>query len=47
MKGQTPPAPTRGLSKAHGEEGEEEGNKEEENDGGADVVDLLPRTDVR
>ncbi|MCI4383816.1 hypothetical protein PGIGA_G00031060 [Pangasianodon gigas] len=46
MKGQTPPAPIRGLSKTSGAEGEEEGEKEEENDGGADVVDLLPRTDI-
>ncbi|KAK2868912.1 hypothetical protein Q7C36_000783 [Tachysurus vachellii] len=46
MKGQTPPAPTRGLSKTNGVEGEEEGVKEEEHDGGTDVVDLLPRTDI-
>ncbi|KAG7327799.1 hypothetical protein KOW79_009405 [Hemibagrus wyckioides] len=46
MKGQTPPPPTRGLSKANGVEGEDEGDKEEENEGGADVVDLLPRTDI-
>ncbi|XP_047658856.1 cytoskeleton-associated protein 5-A-like isoform X2 [Tachysurus fulvidraco] len=46
MKGQTPPPPTRGLSKTNGVEGEEEGDKEEEHDGGADVVDLLPRTDI-
>lgn len=47
MKGQTPPPPIRGLSKASGAEGEEEGEKEEEHEGGADVVDLLPRTDIR
>ncbi|XP_053369501.1 cytoskeleton-associated protein 5-like [Clarias gariepinus] len=46
MKGQTPPPPIRGLSKASGAEGEEEGEKEEEHEGGADVVDLLPRTDI-
>ncbi|MCJ8738053.1 hypothetical protein PDJAM_G00031060 [Pangasius djambal] len=46
MKGQTPPAPIRGLSKTSGVEGEEDGDKEEENDGGADVVDLLPRADI-
>lgn len=46
MKGQTPPAPIRGLSKTNGEDGEEEGDKEE-NDDNADVVDLLPRTDIR
>lgn len=47
MKGQTPPPPTRCLSKANRVEGEDEGDKEEENEGGADVVDLLPRTDIR
>ncbi|XP_053491174.1 cytoskeleton-associated protein 5 [Ictalurus furcatus] len=46
MKGQIPPPPIRGLSKTNSEEGQEEGDKEEENDGGADVVDLLPRTDI-
>lgn len=46
MKGQIPPPPIRGLSKTNSEEGQEEGDKEE-NDGGADVVDLLPRTDIR
>ncbi|KAK3562246.1 hypothetical protein QTP86_032583 [Hemibagrus guttatus] len=46
MKGQTPPPPTRGLSKTNGVDGEDEGDKEEENEGGADVVDLLPRTDI-
>ncbi|TSM20280.1 Cytoskeleton-associated protein 5 [Bagarius yarrelli] len=46
MKGQIPPPPTRGLSKTNGVEGEEEGEKEEENEGGEDVVDLLPRTDI-
>lgn len=46
MKGQSPPAPIRGLSKTSGE-GEEVGDQEEEQDGGADVVDLLPRSDIR
>ncbi|XP_062868509.1 cytoskeleton-associated protein 5-like isoform X2 [Trichomycterus rosablanca] len=46
VKGQTPPAPIRGQSKSNEGEGEEENDKEEENDGGADVVDLLPRTDI-
>ncbi|KAI5101926.1 cytoskeleton-associated protein 5 [Silurus meridionalis] len=44
MKGQTPPPPIRGLSKANGVE-EEDCDQEEESDGGA-VVDLLPRTDI-
>ncbi|KAF4083545.1 hypothetical protein AMELA_G00143190 [Ameiurus melas] len=46
MKGQIPPPPIRGLSKTNSEDGQEEGDKEEESDGGADVVDLLPRTDI-
>ncbi|XP_017577552.1 cytoskeleton-associated protein 5-A-like isoform X1 [Pygocentrus nattereri] len=44
MKGQTPPAPIRGCSKASG--GEEADAQEEEAEGGEDVVDLLPRTDI-
>ncbi|KAI4875261.1 hypothetical protein NFI96_023924 [Prochilodus magdalenae] len=44
MKGQTPPAPTRGSSKASG--GEEADEQEEEAEAGEDVVDLLPRTDI-
>lgn len=47
MKGQTLPPPIRGLSKMTGVEGEKEGDEEEENEGGADVMDLLPRTDIR
>lgn len=50
MKGQTLPAPTRGSAKRTG--GQEEGEEDEEEEGegaGAvsDVVDLLPRTDIR
>ena len=45
MKGQTPPAPIRGCSKASG--GEEADEQEEEPEAGDDVVDLLPRTDIR
>ncbi|KAL6468523.1 hypothetical protein MHYP_G00220470 [Metynnis hypsauchen] len=44
MKGQTPPAPTRGCSKTSG--GEEADEQEEEAEAGDDVVDLLPRTDI-
>lgn len=46
MKGQTAPAPIRGLSKVTGD-GEEDCDKEEAIETGADVVDLLPRTDIR
>ncbi|XP_075044282.1 cytoskeleton-associated protein 5 isoform X2 [Mixophyes fleayi] len=46
MKGQTPPAPTRGSTKtgSGGEEGDE--GEEQDEDTPADVMDLLPRTDV-
>nr|DBA17482.1 TPA: hypothetical protein GDO54_002918 [Pyxicephalus adspersus] len=46
MKGQTPPAPTRGSSKsgAGGDEGDEAEDQEEESP--ADVMDLLPRADI-
>ncbi len=49
MQGQSPPAPIRGTKKA-GAGAEEEGDAaaEEEVDGGAgDIMDLLPRTDIR
>lgn len=45
MQGQTAPVPTRGISRhsaAVGDDGEEE----EQEDVGNDVVDLLPRTDI-
>ncbi|KAJ8349386.1 hypothetical protein SKAU_G00245160 [Synaphobranchus kaupii] len=45
MQGQSPPAPFRGLTKKGGEdEGGE--SEEQEEEGGADVMDLLPRTDI-
>lgn len=47
MQGQTPPAPTRGNSKhavGSGDDGEE---AEEQDDVRNDVVDLLPRADIR
>ncbi|XP_053304724.1 cytoskeleton-associated protein 5 isoform X2 [Spea bombifrons] len=47
MKGQTPPAPTRGATRsgAGGEEGED-GDEQEEDSSPPDVMDLLPRTDI-
>lgn len=46
VKGQTPPAPTRGSSKsgAGGDEGDE--GEAHEEDSPADVMDLLPRADI-
>lgn len=47
MQGQTAPAPTRGSSKhtdGSGDDGEEGEDQEE---AGNDVVDLLPRADIR
>ncbi|XP_076879237.1 cytoskeleton-associated protein 5-A-like isoform X2 [Brachyhypopomus gauderio] len=44
VKGQTPPAPIRGSSKTSAEE--EADDQEEEAEAGADVVDLLPRTNI-
>uniref|UniRef100_A0A8C2YTX6 Cytoskeleton-associated protein 5 n=1 Tax=Chinchilla lanigera TaxID=34839 RepID=A0A8C2YTX6_CHILA len=46
MQGQSPPTPTRGLSK-HSTAGTDEGEDgDEPDDGGNDVVDLLPRTEI-
>ncbi|XP_066107509.1 cytoskeleton-associated protein 5 isoform X2 [Saccopteryx bilineata] len=46
MQGQSPPAPTRGISK-HSTSGTDEGDDgDEPDDGGSDVVDLLPRTEI-
>ncbi|XP_076970705.1 cytoskeleton-associated protein 5 isoform X2 [Tamandua tetradactyla] len=46
MQGQSPPAPTRGISK-HTVIGTDEGEDGDEPDeGGSDVVDLLPRTEI-
>ncbi|XP_058162245.1 cytoskeleton-associated protein 5 [Dasypus novemcinctus] len=46
MQGQSPPAPTRGISK-HTTSGTDEGEEGDEPDeGGNDVVDLLPRTEI-
>ncbi|XP_023365857.1 cytoskeleton-associated protein 5 [Otolemur garnettii] len=46
MQGQSPPAPTRGISK-HSTSGIDEGEDgDEPDDGSNDVVDLLPRTEI-
>ncbi|NXJ95831.1 CKAP5 protein, partial [Corythaixoides concolor] len=45
MQGQTAPAPTRGISR-HSVGGGEDGDEEEQEDVGNEVVDLLPRTDI-
>uniref|UniRef100_F6XZ33 Cytoskeleton-associated protein 5 n=1 Tax=Callithrix jacchus TaxID=9483 RepID=F6XZ33_CALJA len=46
MQGQSPPAPTRGISK-HSTSGTDEGEDgDEPDDGSSDVVDLLPRTEI-
>lgn len=50
MKGQTAPAPIRGFSKKAGggeAEGEEVEEQEEQEGGAGDMMDLLPRTDIR
>ncbi|XP_065129691.2 cytoskeleton-associated protein 5 isoform X2 [Paramisgurnus dabryanus] len=47
MQGQSPPAPTRGAKKAGAEEDGEDADEEEVDGGGAaDIMDLLPRTDI-
>ncbi|KAK1159669.1 cytoskeleton-associated protein 5-like isoform X4 [Acipenser oxyrinchus oxyrinchus] len=45
MQGQTPPAPFRGSIKK-GEQDESEEAEEPDEEGGNDVMDLLPRTDI-
>uniref|UniRef100_A0A7M4F8T7 Cytoskeleton associated protein 5 n=1 Tax=Crocodylus porosus TaxID=8502 RepID=A0A7M4F8T7_CROPO len=45
MQGQTAPAPTRGISRHSGGNGDD-GEEEEQEDVGSDVVDLLPRADI-
>lgn len=47
MHGQSPPAPTRGLSRRGADEDKEEADEEEADGGAADIMDLLPRTDIR
>lgn len=45
MQGQSPPAPVRFTKKATAEVECDEGEEQEE-DGGQDIMDLLPRADV-
>lgn len=47
MQGQSPPAPTRGLSKKGAEDNREEAEEEDTEGGANDIMDLLPRTDIR
>lgn len=47
MQGQTPPAPTRGSNKRSEDQEKGENPEEQEEEGSADVVDLLPRVDIR
>lgn len=46
MKGQTPPVPTRGSSKSGGGGDDGEVGDEQEEDSPADVMDLLPRSEI-
>lgn len=47
MQGQSPPAPFRAIKKAE-EEGDECAEQDEDGGGaGQDIMDLLPRTDIR
>lgn len=47
MQGQSPPAAFRGAKKGGAEEEGEEAEEQEEDGGGHDIMDLLPRTDIR
>ena len=47
MEGQSAPAPSRGSGRNEGEEKEGEANEEGVDEAASDVVDLLPRTDIR
>uniref|UniRef100_A0A8C3HQP7 Cytoskeleton associated protein 5 n=1 Tax=Chrysemys picta bellii TaxID=8478 RepID=A0A8C3HQP7_CHRPI len=46
MQGQTAPAPTRGTSRHSGGSGDDGEERDEQEDIGNDVVDLLPRTEI-
>ncbi|XP_068168966.1 cytoskeleton-associated protein 5 isoform X2 [Antennarius striatus] len=46
MQGQSPPAPIRFTKKTVSEEEGDEGEEHEEDGGGHDIMDLLPRTDI-
>lgn len=47
MQGQSPPAATRGLTKKGADDDQEEADEEETDGGAGDIMDLLPRTDIR
>lgn len=47
MQGQSPPAPTRGLTKKGSDDDQEEADEEDPDGGAGDIMDLLPRTDIR
>lgn len=47
MQGQSPPAPIRGTKKAGAEEEGDAAEVEEVDGGAGDIMDLLPRTDIR
>lgn len=51
MQGQSPPAPTRATKKTSSAEEQGDDGEEQDEDGGGgggqDVMDLLPRTDIR
>ncbi|KAM9470532.1 cytoskeleton-associated protein 5 isoform 2-T2 [Clarias gariepinus] len=46
MQGQSPPAPTRGSTKKGAEDDQEEADEEDADGGAADIMDLLPRSDI-
>ncbi|XP_073397742.1 cytoskeleton-associated protein 5 isoform X2 [Dendrobates tinctorius] len=46
MKGQTPPAPSRGSTKSGAGGGDEDEGEDQEEDSPADVMDLLPRAEI-
>ncbi len=49
MQGQSPPAPIRFTKKTAAEEEADEGEEQEDDGdgGGQNIMDLLPRTDIR
>lgn len=47
MQGQSPPAPIRSIKKAAVEEEGDEAEEQDEDGRGHDIMDLLPRTDIR
>lgn len=47
MQGQSPPASVRGQTKKGTEEAGAEADEDEADGGAGDIMDLLPRTDIR